>query len=102
HDDRGGQPDQLGGGDIIPVLLDHHATAHGAGILHPEAQDDLYHQHRQRTHGVEPVAEYGFSDAVDQQRGQDGGESELHVGDAHDQAVDGAADIARDQPPHDS
>ena len=36
--------------------------------------------------------------AVDQQRDQDRREGELHVGDAHDEGVEPAAEVARDQP----
>ncbi len=43
-----------------------------------------------------------LGDAVDEQRDQDGGKGQLHVGDAHDQPVDGAAEIAGDQAEHDA
>ena len=41
-------------------------------------------------------------DAVEQQRDQDGGKRQLHVGDAHDDSVDPAAGVARDQPQRDA
>ncbi len=37
-------------------------------------------------------------DAIDQEGDQDGGKRQLDVGDAHDQRIDGPADIAADQP----
>ena len=97
HDHGGGKADQLRRRHVILVLLHHDRAAHRARILHPETQADRKHQHRQRAHGVQAVAEHRFGDAVDEQRDQDGGEGQLHVGDAHDQAVDGAAEIAGDQ-----
>ncbi len=57
HDDRRGQPDQLRRRHIVLVLLHHDRAAHGARVLHPETQADREHQHQQRAHGVEPVAE---------------------------------------------
>ena len=102
HDHRGGQANELGGGDIVLVLLDHDGAAHRAGVLHPKTQPDREHQDGQHAHLVELVAKDRFGDAVDQERDQDGRERELHVGDAHDQPVDGAAEIAGRQPEHDA
>jgi hypothetical protein len=70
--------------------------------LHPETQSDREHQYSERTHGVEAVAEHRFDDAVDQQRNQDGRKRKLHIGNPHDQAVDGAAEIAGDQSERDA
>ena len=102
HDHPCREPDQLRCRHIILVLLHHDGAAHGACILHPEAQAYRKHQYRERAHGVEAIAEHRFGDAVDQQRDQNGGKRKLHVGDAHDQAVDGAADITGDQPQDDT
>src|SRR5665213_206272 len=44
QDDGGGKADQLRGGDVIAVLLDHDRAAHGAGVLHPETEADREHQ----------------------------------------------------------
>src|ERR1700722_18913281 len=58
HDHRRGKPDQLSGGDIVPVFLHHDRAAHGARILHPETQPDRKHQYREHAHGVEAIAEH--------------------------------------------
>ncbi len=102
HDLRRRQADQLRRRDIILVLLDHHRTAHGAGVLHPEAETDGDDQHAERAHLIEPVAEQRFGDAIDQQCDQDRGEGELDVGDSHDHGVDHATEVAGDQPEGDT
>ncbi|GCC47961.1 hypothetical protein chiPu_0031914, partial [Chiloscyllium punctatum] len=102
HDFLRRQADQLRRRHIILVLLDHHRSAHGAGILHPEAEADRDDQHAERAHLVEPVAEQRLGDAINQQCDQDRRKGELHVGDPHDHAVDHAAEIAGDQPEGDA
>ena len=46
---------------------------------------------------VHGAGQRGADHAIDQQRGQDGGERQLHVGDAHQQRVDHAAGVAGEQ-----
>jgi len=72
HDDGGGQTDQLGGGDIILVLLDHDRAAYGCGHIAP--------RNSVRSRPPAPPA-YSWHpagcrtptwDAIDEQRDQDG------------------------------
>jgi hypothetical protein len=59
-------------------------------------------QHRERDQLMQLARHRRPRHAVDQQRDQDGGERQLHVGDAHDERIDAPARVARDQPQHDA
>ena len=84
--------------DVVLVLLDHDGAAHGAGVLHPEREADREDEHAEDRSLVDSwPPDDRLHDAVDQERDQDRREGELHVGDAHDERVDRAADIAGDR-----
>ena len=68
----------------------------------PARNADREDQDVQRQLVVHVARQQAARHAVDQQRHQDGGKRELHVGDAHDDAVDPSARIAADQPERDA
>ena len=83
--------------DVFLAALDHRGAAHGASELRPERDADREHQNVQLHSVMEFARQHGTHDAVDEERDQDCGKGELHVGDAHQHCVDEAADITGDK-----
>jgi hypothetical protein len=81
----------------IPCFLDQRRAAHDAGKLHPVRQADGEDQHPDRHLVAVFRRRDALGDTEDQQRDQDRGKGQLDIGDAHDDRVGPAADIARDQ-----
>ena len=90
--------------DVLLVLLDHGRAAHGAGELHPgEAKPMANHQHvERRARRVDRAAARCAPTPSISRAIRMAGKVSLHVGDAHDDRVDRAADIAGDQPQRDA
>ena len=94
---RAAAPDELGSQHIVFLLFHHDRATHGARVLHPVRQadgnDDDVHGH------VVAVAlgQHAACNTEDQQRHQNHGEGELHIGNAHEHGVKPATGIARNQ-----
>ena len=91
QDDGGWPPQQACGSHIVLLFLDHDGPPHRAGVLHPVGQgDDDVDGH------VVAVARRQRSprNAEDEQRHQQDGKGQLHVGQAHDERIHPATPIA--------
>ncbi len=97
QDGEGTNADEAGCLHVFLVAFHQRGTAHGAGVLHPAGDADGEDQHVQRQLVVHVARQEAPRHAVDQQRYQDGRERQLHVGDAHDEAVHAAAGVAADK-----
>ena len=104
QDDEGIDPQDAGGGHVILLPLDHGGAAHGAGKLGPVGQADCQDQHPDGCAFLLVGRDEAARHAEDQQGNQDGRKAQLHIGDAHDDGIPDAAQIAGDQAqpdPHD-
>ena len=93
QDARRGAPQHAGGRHVVLLLLDHHGTTHGAGVLHPVRQrdgddDDVDGHVIPQTAGQDAPG-----NTEDEQCHQQHREGELHVGNAHDEHIQPAAPI---------
>jgi hypothetical protein len=66
-------------------------------ILHPERQPDRYDEDAERGFVSARRLQQRMRDPVEQQRDQNGGKRQLYFGDPHDDRVDPAARISRNQ-----
>ena len=97
HDERGRNADKTRRLDIVLVLLHQSRAADGAGVLHPKRQADGDDQHKNGAVLAVAAAEQRAHHAINQERDQDGGEGELHIGHAHDDRIGATTRIAREQ-----
>ena len=98
QDGQGTAADDARGLHVLLVALDQRRAAHGAGVVHPLRQADREDEDGDRDGVVGPGGQRDARHAVDEKRDQDGGEGELHVGDAHQDRVEPPAEVAGEQP----
>ena len=91
HDTRRMHADNAGGLHIFLGFLDHRRPAHDTGILHPVGQADGHDEHPDRHLFAHRRRNKPARHTEDQERDQDRREGQLHIGDAHQQAVDPTA-----------
>ena len=82
---------------VLLLALDHGRAAHRARVVHPAGEADGEDQHRDGDVVVALGRQRDARHAVDEQRDQDRREGKLHVGHAHDQRVQPAAEVAGQQ-----
>ncbi len=97
HDARGTKAHHLGRLHILLFLLRQYRGAHGTGVLRPLGDTDDHHQHQDGELRVELGTKRRLEDGGDDDRHHHGGERQLHVGKAHQQAVDAATEVASQQ-----
>ncbi len=83
--------------NVLLALLYQRRSAHGAREVDPLRCRDGQYEHVHLELFVHRARKNTADHTVDEQRDENGGERQLNVGDAHDDAVDLAADIAAHQ-----